>query len=77
MWHNDLTVSDGGVAMGVGGEDAPQRSDARLVLERSVFRHRSMEVALDFLGRQWTQPHGLLHQVSIVTWVGHHLILGP
>ncbi|TNN33403.1 hypothetical protein EYF80_056437 [Liparis tanakae] len=60
---------------GCGREDAPQRRDARLVLEGPVLRHRAVEVALDLLGGQRAQPHGLLHQVAIVTGVGRHLIL--
>lgn len=71
-----LAVADAGVPVSVGREHAPQRCNAILILEGMVLRHGAMKVALDLLCRQRTLTHGLLHQVTIVTAVGGHFILG-
>lgn len=72
-----LAVADVGVAVSVGREHAAQRCNAVLILEGVVLGHRTMKVALDLLRRQRTLTHSLLQQVTVVTAVGGHLILGP
>lgn len=68
-----LTVSDFGVAVSVGGEDAPQRSDAGGVLEGRVVRQRAVKVSLDLLRGQAALAHRLLHQVAVVALMGLQL----
>lgn len=71
--HAYLAVSDLGVAVGVGGEDAPQRGDAGGVLEGGVVRQRAVEVALDLLRGQAAVAHRLLHQAAVVALMGLQL----
>lgn len=72
-WY--LAVSDAGVPVGVGGEDAAQSTDAGVVLERLVFWHRTVKVTFDLIRRQRTQTHGLFHQIAVVTGVSHQLVV--
>lgn len=68
-----LTVTDFGVAVSVGGEDAPQRGDAGGVLEGGVGWEGAVEVSLDLLRGQAALAHRLLHQFAVVTLVGLQL----
>lgn len=69
----DLTVTDLGVAVSVGGEDAAERCDARGVLEGGVVGEGAVQVALDLLRGQAALPHRRLHQFAVVAFVGLQL----
>lgn len=62
-----LAVPDLGVPVGVGRQDSPQGRNARFVLESGVLRQGAVQVPLYLLRHQATLPHGLLHQVAVVT----------
>lgn len=64
-----LTVSDLGVAVGVGGEDAAERGDAGGVLEGGMVGQRAVQVPLDLVGGQAALAHRLLHQAGVVALV--------
>lgn len=68
-----LTVSDFGVAVSVGGENTPQRSDASGVLEGRVVRQRAVKVSLNLLRGQAALAHRLLHQTAVVALMGLQL----
>lgn len=72
-----LAVADGGVSEGIGGQHPPEGSNAELILEGRVLGHGAVQVSLDLLCGQAILPSGLLHQLSIVAGVSHHLIPGP
>lgn len=71
-----LAVADARVTGGVGSEHTAQGSDAHLILEGAVLGHGAVKVPLDLLCGQRAAPHCLLHQLSIVTRVGGHFVLG-
>ena len=72
-----LAVANGGVSERVGSQHPAECSDPELILEGRVLRHGAVEVSLDLLRGQAVLPRGLLHQLSIVARVSHHLIPGP
>lgn len=74
--HGYLAVSNAGVPVGVGCEDAAQCSNAHLVLEGSVLRHGAVQVPLNLLRSQRRHAQCLLHQLAIVARVGGQLVLG-
>lgn len=56
--------------MSVGGEDAPESSDAGGVLEGGVVWKGAVEVSLDLLCGQAALAHRLLHQFAVVALMG-------